>query len=129
LLYHVSNGNLASSQFMAGGTTGSALSGITRRFIARGNDLYINGSKIVITNVAASNGTVHAIDKVMLATGANIVASAQAVAGGGVFKTRTYILVAAVVKSGLAPHYQIQTIISQFMLLQMLPLLQQVFQM
>jgi uncharacterized surface protein with fasciclin (FAS1) repeats len=85
LLYHVSNGNLASSQFMAGGTTGSALSGITRRFIARGNDLYINGSKIVITNVAASNGTVH-IDKVMLATGANIVASAQAVAGGGVFK-------------------------------------------
>jgi hypothetical protein len=71
--------------------TGSALSGITRRFIARGNDLYINGSKIVITNVAASNGTVHAIDKVMLATGANIVASAQAVAGGGVFKTRTYI--------------------------------------
>jgi alkylation response protein AidB-like acyl-CoA dehydrogenase len=87
---------------MAGGTTGSALSGITRRFIARGNDLYINGSKIVITNVAASNGTVHAIDKVMLATGANIVASAQAVAGGGVFKTRTYILVAAVVKSGLA---------------------------
>jgi uncharacterized surface protein with fasciclin (FAS1) repeats len=76
---------------MAGGTTGSALSGITRRFIARGNDLYINGSKIVITNVAASNGTVHAIDKVMLATGANIVASAQAVAGGGVFKTRTYI--------------------------------------
>jgi hypothetical protein len=53
-------------------------------------NLYINGSKIVITNVAASNGTVHAIDKVMLATGANIVASAQAVAGGGVFKTRTF---------------------------------------
>lgn len=104
LLYHVSNGNLASSQFMAGGTTGSALSGITRRFIARGSDLYINGSKIVITNVAASNGTVHAIDKVMLATGANIVASAQAVAGGGVFKKpELTFLVAAVVKSGLAP--------------------------
>jgi uncharacterized surface protein with fasciclin (FAS1) repeats len=81
------------------GTTGSALSGITRRFIARGNDLYINGSKIVITNVAASNGTVHAIDKVMLATG-NIVASAQAVAGGGVFKKQNlHFLVAAVVKS------------------------------
>jgi alkylation response protein AidB-like acyl-CoA dehydrogenase len=97
LLYHVSNGNLASNLWQE--ELGSALSGITRRFIARGNDLYINGSKIVITNVAASNGTVHAIDKVMLATGANIVASAQAVAGGGVFKTRAYILVAAVVKS------------------------------
>ena len=104
LLYHVSNGNLLSSQFMAGGTTGSALQGLTRRFITRGSDVYINGSKIVITNVSASNGTVHAIDKVMLATGANIVASAQAVAGGGVFKKpELTFLVAAVVRSGLAP--------------------------
>jgi uncharacterized surface protein with fasciclin (FAS1) repeats len=53
---------------MAGGTSGSALQGLTRRFISRGNDKYINGSKIVITDVSASNGTVHAIDKVMLAT-------------------------------------------------------------
>jgi uncharacterized surface protein with fasciclin (FAS1) repeats len=52
---------------MAGGTSGSALQGLTRRFISRGNDKYINGSKIVITDVSASNGTVHAIDKVMLA--------------------------------------------------------------
>jgi hypothetical protein len=110
------------------GTTGSALSGITRRFIARGNDLYINGSKIVITNVAASNGTVHAIDKVMLATGANIVA-AQAVAGGGVFKTRAYILVAAVVKSGLAGTLSDPNNNFTIYVQQMLPLLQQVFQM
>ena len=102
LLYHVSNGNLPSSQIMAGGTSGSAL-GVDRRFISRGNDKYINGSKIVITDVAASNGTVHAIDKVMLATGANIVASAQAVAGGSVFKKpELTFLVAAVVRSGLA---------------------------
>ena len=104
LLYHVSNGNLPSSQIMAGGTSGSALQGLKRRFISRGSDLYINGSKIVITNVSASNGTVHAIDKVMLATGANIVASAQAVATGGVFKKpELTFLVAAVVRSGLAP--------------------------
>jgi uncharacterized surface protein with fasciclin (FAS1) repeats len=103
LLYHVSNGNLSSTQFTAGSTSGSALQGLTRRFITRGSDVYINGSKIVITNVSASNGTVHAIDKVMLATGANIVASAQAVAGGGVFKKpELTFLVAAVVKSGLA---------------------------
>ncbi|MFV8363659.1 fasciclin domain-containing protein [Flavobacterium sp. ZT3P35] len=103
LLYHVSNANLPSSQIMAGGTSGSALQGLTRRFISRGNDKYINGSKIVITDVSASNGTVHAIDKVMLATGANIVASAQAVAGGGVFKKpELTFLVAAVVRSGLA---------------------------
>ncbi len=103
LLYHVSNGNLPSSQIMAGATSGSALS-VDRRFISRGSDLYINGSKIVITDVSASNGTVHAIDKVMLATGANIVASAQAVAGGGVFKNpELTFLVAAVIRSGLAP--------------------------
>ncbi|MFV8351823.1 fasciclin domain-containing protein [Flavobacterium sp. XS2P14] len=103
LLYHVSNANLPSSQIMAGGTSGSALQGITRRFISRGTDKYINGSKIVITDVSASNGTVHAIDKVMLATGANIVASAQAVAGGSVFKKpELTFLVAAVVRSGLA---------------------------
>jgi uncharacterized surface protein with fasciclin (FAS1) repeats len=48
---------------MAGGTSGSALQGLTRRFISRGSDKYINGSKIVITDVSASNGTVHAIDK------------------------------------------------------------------
>jgi hypothetical protein len=50
--------------------------GVNRRFINRGNDLYINGSKIILTNVNASNGTVHAIDKVMIATGVNIVESA-----------------------------------------------------
>ncbi len=103
LLYHVSNGNLPSSQIMAGGTSGSALQGLTRRFISRGSDKYINGSKIVITDVSASNGTVHAVDKVMLATGANIVASAQAVASGGVFKKpELTFLVAAVIRSGLA---------------------------
>jgi hypothetical protein len=39
---------------MAGGTSGSALQGLTRRFISRGSK-YINGSKIVITDVSASN--------------------------------------------------------------------------
>jgi uncharacterized surface protein with fasciclin (FAS1) repeats len=43
------------------------ISTINRRFISRGNDLYINGSKIILTDVKASNGTVHAIDKVMIA--------------------------------------------------------------
>jgi uncharacterized surface protein with fasciclin (FAS1) repeats len=64
LLYHVSNG-LPASQIANGGTSASALT-INRRFISR-NDLYINGSKIILTDVKASNGTVHAIDKVMIA--------------------------------------------------------------
>jgi uncharacterized surface protein with fasciclin (FAS1) repeats len=65
LLYHVSNGDLPASQIANGGTSASALT--IRRFISRGNDLYINGSKIILTDVKASNGTVH-VDKVMIAT-------------------------------------------------------------
>jgi uncharacterized surface protein with fasciclin (FAS1) repeats len=102
LLYHVSNGDLPASQIANGGTSASALT--IRRFISRGNDLYINGSKIILTDVKASNGTVHAIDKVMIATGVDIVASAILLKDAKVFKTpELTFLVAAVVKSGLAP--------------------------
>jgi hypothetical protein len=54
----------------------------------------------------------------MLATGANIVASAQAVAGGGVFKTRAYIF-SCCCKIRISGYYQIQ-VLTQFMLQQML---------
>jgi uncharacterized surface protein with fasciclin (FAS1) repeats len=103
LLYHVSNGDLPSSQIANGGTSASALT-INRRFISRGNDLYINGSKIILTDVKASNGTVHAIDKVMIATGVNIVESAILLKDSKVFKNpELTFLVQAVISSGLAP--------------------------
>ena len=103
LLYHASNGNLAGSAINAGGVSTSAI-GVPRRFITRGADKYINGSKILATDVSASNGTIHVIDKVMIATGVNIVASAQLLSGSKVFKgPELTFLVAAVVKSGLAP--------------------------
>lgn len=103
LLYHVSNGDLLASQIMAGGTSASVLT-INRRFISRGNDLYINGSKIILTDVKASNGTVHAIDKVMIATGVDIVASAILLKDAKVFKApELTFLVQAVITSGLAP--------------------------
>lgn len=103
LLYHVSNGDLLANQIMSGSTSASALT-INRRFISRGNDLYINGSKIILTDVKASNGTVHAIDKVMIATGVDIVASAILLKEAKVFKTpELTFLVQAVITSGLAP--------------------------
>ena len=103
LLYHVSNGNLAGSSINAGGTSTSAIS-VPRRFITRGGDKYINGSKILATDVAASNGTVHVIDKVMIATGVDIVASAILLKDSKVFKSpELTFLVQAVVSSGLAP--------------------------
>lgn len=83
LLYHVSNGNLASTSGFGGQST-SAL-GPNRRFIKRGADTYINGSKIIGTDVQAENGTVHVVDKVLLATGADIVQSAIALKDAKVF--------------------------------------------
>lgn len=86
LLYHVSNGNLTSNTIAAGTTSGSAL-GPNRRFIQKGGDLYINGSKILATDIQAENGTVHVIDKVLLATGVDIVQSALALTDSKVFVT------------------------------------------
>lgn len=102
LLYHVSNGDLLSGNIMAGGMTASAL-GPNRRFITRGNDIYINGSKILATDIAASNGTVHVIDKVMIATGVDVVQSAIALQSSSVFTSpELSFLVEAVVYADLA---------------------------
>ncbi|AWG20418.1 fasciclin [Flavobacterium faecale] len=102
LLYHVSNGDLMGSGIKAGGTAPSLL-GVDRRFISRGADLYINGSKIILTDVSASNGTIHGIDKVMIATGVNIVESAILLKDAKVFKApELTFLVQAVITSGLA---------------------------
>lgn len=102
LLYHVSNGNLAGSSINTGGSSGSAL-GPNRRFITRGADKYINGSKILATDVQAENGTVHVIDKVLLATGADIVQSALALKDAKVFiAPELSFLVEAVLYADLA---------------------------
>lgn len=85
LYYHVTGGTLAGAALQPGATSPSALQGITRRFINRGGATYVNGSRVLATDVKASNGTVHVIDKVLLATGANIVGSAVAVSSGQVF--------------------------------------------
>lgn len=71
LLYHVNNGNTLQTSLTSGASVASLL-GPTKRIIQRGDELYVNGSRILATNVAADNGTVHVIDKVLLASGANI---------------------------------------------------------
>ena len=118
LLYHVSNGNLLSNAFT--NPSQSAI-GVNRRFITRGNDKYINGSKIIATDLSASNGTVHVIDKVMIATGVNIVESAILLQTAKVFKNpELTFLVQAVVSSGLAPVLANPAIILQSLLQQTL---------
>lgn len=78
LLYHVNNGNTLQTSLTGGASVASLFSAtpstskVPKRIIQRGDELYVNGSRILATNVAADNGTVHVIDKVLLASGKNI---------------------------------------------------------
>lgn len=102
LLYHTSNGDL-SSQNINTTTAFPSLLGVNRRFIDRDGELFINGSKIIATDIEASNGTVHAIDKVMIATGGDIVQSALALQNADVFiNPELTFLVEAVLYTDLA---------------------------
>jgi uncharacterized surface protein with fasciclin (FAS1) repeats len=102
LLFHVSNGALAGNTIAAGGKTPSLL-GVGRRYITRGADKYINGSKILATDVAAENGVVHVIDKVLVTGGADIVQTALALNKSQVFAgPELTFLVEAVLYADLA---------------------------
>ncbi|TGD81741.1 fasciclin domain-containing protein [Hymenobacter wooponensis] len=101
LLYHTAAGRLESSTFKAGSTSAS-LAGPTRRIITRDGNLYVNGSRILALDVQAANGMVHPIDKVLLATGADIVQSALALKNGQVFvKPELTFLVEALIYCNL----------------------------
>ncbi|GAA3995231.1 fasciclin domain-containing protein [Hymenobacter fastidiosus] len=102
LLYHVASGTLAGADLRLGNFSASAL-GPNRRITSRGGSLYVNGSRILATDVRASNGTIHIVDKVLLATGADIVQSAVALSQGQVFvKPELTFLVEAVLYCDLA---------------------------
>jgi uncharacterized surface protein with fasciclin (FAS1) repeats len=97
LLYHVNNGNTLQTS-LTGGASVPSLLGPTKRIINRGGDFYVNGSKILATNVKADNGTIHVIDKVLLASGANIAQTAIFFAQGkGFINPELSFLVEAVV--------------------------------
>ncbi|MFD2787098.1 fasciclin domain-containing protein [Hymenobacter rubripertinctus] len=107
LLYHVANGNLPGSSLTAGTASASLLqvqsASVSRRFIDRGGVRYVNGARILATDVKAANGTVHPIDKVLLATGVDIVQSAIALKDAQVFTTpELSFLVEAVLYAELA---------------------------
>ena len=102
LLFNVANGTLVGANLRAGLVSPSAL-GPGRRIVSRGGSFYVNGSQIVATDVKASNGTIHAVDKVLLATGVDIVQSATALKDAQVFtRPELSFLVEAVLYCNLA---------------------------
>lgn len=104
LLYHVSNGNTLESGFTNGAVLPSAL-GVTKRIVYRGTDKYVNGSKIIATNVKADNGIVHAVDRIILASGADIANTTIFFAQGKGFVNPelTFLLEAVVYADLVAP--------------------------
>jgi uncharacterized surface protein with fasciclin (FAS1) repeats len=103
LRYHVSSGALNQTQVMSAGNIPSLIAGVTKKVIVRNNEYYINGSKILATDVQADNGIVHVIDKVLLATGGDIVQSALTLRNAQGFTTpELSFLVEAVLYADLA---------------------------
>ena len=113
LYYHVFSGALAGSALTPNSTSPgvfttkptAATQAVTptRRIIRRADGtLYVNGSKILGTDVKAANGLIHPIDKVLLATGTDVLNSALALQSGGVFvKPELTYLVEAVIYCNL----------------------------
>jgi uncharacterized surface protein with fasciclin (FAS1) repeats len=66
LLYHVAKGNLKAAQVIEL-TSAPTLNGKRVRISVRNGSVYLNGSsRVTKADVAASNGTIHVIDRVLI---------------------------------------------------------------
>lgn len=70
LTYHVVAGKVPASDVVKlDGKTAKTVNGATVAITIKGSDVYLNGdTKVVQADVAASNGVIHVIDKVLLPT-------------------------------------------------------------
>ena len=67
LLYHVTEGNLSSNDVKAlNGKQLTQASGGKVDISVKGGDVFINGAKVIITDIKASNGVIHVIDTVLI---------------------------------------------------------------
>jgi uncharacterized surface protein with fasciclin (FAS1) repeats len=79
LQYHVLNSRQTASALPAGENTAvTALSGGTLYVTKNGNNVSVNGAQVIQADVAASNGIIHVIDRVLLPAVGNIVETALA---------------------------------------------------
>lgn len=96
LLNHVVSGNIKAADVTTGyaSTLNNAAPGqnVVQFYLDKGSDVMVDGSKVIVADVMASNGVIHAIDKVILP--ATVVTHA-------INNPNFSILVQAVVKAGL----------------------------
>jgi uncharacterized surface protein with fasciclin (FAS1) repeats len=79
LQYHVVNSHQTAASLPAGDNNAvTALSGGTLYVTKNGNNVSVNGARVVTADVAASNGVIHVIDRVLMPAMGNIVETAIA---------------------------------------------------
>jgi uncharacterized surface protein with fasciclin (FAS1) repeats len=78
LLYHVLGSKVLAAQVPSTYTELTMLNNLKSYIIRNGNNVYINGTPVVSADIAAKNGVVHAIDRVLLPPAGNIVEVAAA---------------------------------------------------
>ncbi len=70
LTYHVVPGNVAAKDVKAGEI--KTVQGTAVTAAVKGNDLTVNGAKVIQANIAASNGMIHVIDTVIMPEGTKL---------------------------------------------------------
>lgn len=80
LLYHINDG-LISGDDLASATAFTP----EKKLIRRGEELYINGSKILFTDAPAIKGAFHGIDRILLSTQINLLESVVAFSQGEIY--------------------------------------------
>jgi uncharacterized surface protein with fasciclin (FAS1) repeats len=78
LLYHVLGSKVLAAQVPSTYTELTMLNNLKSYIIRNGNNAYINGTPVVSADIAAKNGVIHAIDRVLLPPAGNIVEVAAA---------------------------------------------------
>jgi uncharacterized surface protein with fasciclin (FAS1) repeats len=74
LTYHVVSGTIAAKDLKAGDI--KTIEGTSLAAFRQGNEVSVNGAKIVQADIAASNGVIHAIDTVIMPKSAPLAAVA-----------------------------------------------------
>ncbi len=80
LQYHVANGKVLSTDLMDGQTVPTLLNGNDLTIGVSGSGVTVNGANVVVADIEATNGVIHAVDQVLVPEGFVIELAPQTIA-------------------------------------------------